>query len=113
MQASVRIMLGPQSGDADVVDEIAARVWYALVANDGELLRNTIPVGAKLITFVRRWRRMKSYGSSARKCVAASANRRVASGRAVKGKTFQQPLNLLPEFLGTLTPRRVPSAAVI
>ena len=40
---SIRIMLGPQSADATLVDEIAARVWYALVANDGELLSRYKP----------------------------------------------------------------------
>ena len=38
---SIRIMLGPRNTDANLVDEIAARVWYALVANDGELLGAT------------------------------------------------------------------------
>lgn len=50
---SVRIMLGPQGSDANLVDEIAARVWYALVANDGELLARYKPdQGARLITFI-------------------------------------------------------------
>ena len=40
---SIRIMLGPQSADASLVDEIAARVWYALVANDGKLLSRYKP----------------------------------------------------------------------
>ena len=40
---SIRIMLGSQSADANLVDEIAARVWYALVANDGELLSRYKP----------------------------------------------------------------------
>ena len=31
-------MLGPAGSDFSRVDEIAARVWYALVRNDGELL---------------------------------------------------------------------------
>ena len=40
---SIRVMLGPQSADASLVDEIAARVWYALVAKDGELLARYKP----------------------------------------------------------------------
>jgi hypothetical protein len=51
---SVRVMLGPQSADANLVDEIAARVWYALVAADGALLARYKPDrGARLITFMR------------------------------------------------------------
>ena len=40
--------------DASLVDEIAARVWYALVENDGELLGRFDPArGTRLITFMR------------------------------------------------------------
>jgi hypothetical protein len=51
---AIRIMLGRPHGDPNLVDEIAARVWYALVANDGKLLGRYSPeVGARLITFMR------------------------------------------------------------
>ena len=51
---AIRIMLGRPNGDPNLVDEIAARVWYALVANDGELLARYSPRrGARLITFMR------------------------------------------------------------
>ena len=51
---AVRIMLGRFHGDPNLVDEIAARVWYALVANDGKLLARYSPKrGARLITFMR------------------------------------------------------------
>jgi hypothetical protein len=51
---SIRVMLGHGSEDASLVDEIAARVWYALVANDGELLARYDPKrGARLVTFMR------------------------------------------------------------
>ncbi|MGA2030687.1 MAG: hypothetical protein ABSG68_00385 [Thermoguttaceae bacterium] len=47
-------MLRGSLGDPNLVDEIAARVWYALVANDGELLARYSPQrGARLITFMR------------------------------------------------------------
>jgi DNA-directed RNA polymerase specialized sigma24 family protein len=36
--AAISGMLGPGGCDLSRVDEIAARVWYALVRNDGELL---------------------------------------------------------------------------
>jgi hypothetical protein len=51
---SVRCLLGQARNDANLVDEIAARVWYALVANDGELLAKYDPKrGARIITFMR------------------------------------------------------------
>jgi hypothetical protein len=51
---AVRIMLGRFHGDPNLIDEIAARVWYALVANDGKLLAKYSPKrGARLITFMR------------------------------------------------------------
>jgi DNA-directed RNA polymerase specialized sigma24 family protein len=51
---SVRILLGGAGADADLVDEIAARVWYTLVAEDGEILARYSPDrGARLITFMR------------------------------------------------------------
>jgi hypothetical protein len=51
---SIRIMLGRLHGDTNLVDEIAARVWYALVANDGAVLERYSPRhGARLITFMR------------------------------------------------------------
>jgi hypothetical protein len=52
--ASVRCLLGQTRSDPNLVDEIAARVWYALVANDGELLAKYDPKrGARIITFMR------------------------------------------------------------
>jgi hypothetical protein len=41
--ASIRLLLGPRCGDPNLIDEIAARVWYALVDNDGRLLRRFDP----------------------------------------------------------------------
>ena len=40
--------------DATLVDEIAARVWYSLVTNDGQRLARYLPErGARLITYLR------------------------------------------------------------
>jgi hypothetical protein len=51
---SIRILLRPSNGDFSLVDEIAARVWYALVANDGALLSRYDPKrGVRLVTFLR------------------------------------------------------------
>ena len=40
---AIRGMLGSGGSDSSRVDEIAARVWYALVRNDGELLDSFAP----------------------------------------------------------------------
>ena len=51
--ATIQNMLGLQGADGGLTDEIAARVWYTLVANDGELLQRYKPkYGARLITFI-------------------------------------------------------------
>jgi hypothetical protein len=47
-------MLGAGASDLSRVDEIAARVWYALVRNDGELLNRFDPARhTRLIGFLR------------------------------------------------------------
>ena len=52
--ATVRVLLSGRSDDANLIDEITSDVWYALVADDGELLTRYAPDrGARLITFMR------------------------------------------------------------
>ena len=51
--ASIRSFLGRSASDSSLVDEIAARVWYALVRNDFELLsRFDVSRGCRLSTFL-------------------------------------------------------------
>ena len=51
---AIRGMLGPSGSDFSCVDEIAARVWYALVRNDGELLDRFDPTRqVRLAAFLR------------------------------------------------------------
>lgn len=103
---SIRIMLGQQSADANLVDEIAARVWYALVAKDGELLSRYKPRrGARLITYMRALAKgeiVRYIRSEVRR-----RNRELTALREMPQHTGQegaQPVNALGEFLGTLTP---------
>ena len=103
---SIRIMLGKQSADANLVDEMAARVWYALVANDGELLSRYEPRrGARLITFMRSLARdeiLRYIRSEVRR-----RNRELTAARErpqYQGQDSTQPVNPLGEFLATLTP---------
>jgi DNA-directed RNA polymerase specialized sigma24 family protein len=52
--AGVRVLLSGWTSDANLVDEIAAQVWYALVADDGKLLAKYDPArGGRLTTFMR------------------------------------------------------------
>ncbi len=52
--SSIKVLLGGGGCDLNLVDEIAARVWYALIENDGRLLARYDPRrGARLITFLR------------------------------------------------------------
>jgi len=105
--SSIKIMLGTQQADPNLVDEIAARVWYALVADDGALLVKYSPKrGARLITFmrllakdeiirhVRAERRRRK-----RELTASRRNREVQHGQVAEvGASFS-------EFLGTLSPK--------
>lgn len=51
--ASIRAFLGTAGHDLHLVDEISARVWYALVRNDFELLAKFDPQrGCRLSTFL-------------------------------------------------------------
>lgn len=50
----IRSMLRGSSFDDNLVDEIAARVWYALIDKDGQRLAKYSPTrGARVITYIR------------------------------------------------------------
>ncbi len=104
---SIRIMLTTQNADASLVDEIAARVWYALVANDGEMLSRYKPSrGARLITFMRA--RATSEIARYFRTEVRRRKRELAALRERPKHQAQdgaQPVNILAEFLDTLTPR--------
>ena len=38
LRRAIQLLLGAEASDVHVIDEIAARVWYALLQNDGRLL---------------------------------------------------------------------------
>jgi hypothetical protein len=104
---SIGILLGRQSSDASLIDEIAARVWYDLVANDGELLaRYDASRGARLITFLRALAKdeiVRHFREEVRR-----RNRELSALRErprQQEKTLGQQLNSLAEFLCTLTPQ--------
>ncbi|MCE5268547.1 MAG: hypothetical protein LLG00_11745 [Planctomycetaceae bacterium] len=103
---SIKVMLGRKS-DANLVDEIAARVWYRLVDKDGELLSRYSPArGARLITFMRALAKDEMC-----RHFRSAARRRSRESVAVQSRGRQEenePQSLgsdLKLFLSTLTPQ--------
>ncbi len=90
-----------------MVDEIAARVWCAFVNNDGELLSRYKPSrGARLITFMRA--RANNEIVRYIRTEVRHRKRELAALREKpqhQGQDGTQPVNVLAEFFGTLTPR--------
>ncbi|MEN6450847.1 MAG: hypothetical protein ABFC96_10165 [Thermoguttaceae bacterium] len=105
--ASVRVLLGRRGGDPDLVDEIAARVWYRLVDKDGELLSRYAPDrGARLTTYLRALAK----DEMCRHFRAASRRRqREAIAVQARPKWEESGIELLSHdvtsFLATLTPQ--------
>jgi hypothetical protein len=105
LMVSIRIMLGRRSSDISLVEEIAARVWYAMVANDGELLSRYDPGrGARLITFMRTMAKdeiSRHYRAEFRRRERLLAALRE---RPQHHADLGHASSSLAEFLGTLTP---------
>ena len=94
-----------RSGDTNLIDEIAARVWYALVANDGALLSRFDPTrGTRLITFMRAIAR-----DEARRYFRTEIRRRERETVATRQRSIDAksedpvPHFLVEEFLTTLS----------
>ena len=95
-----------RSADTNLIDEIAARVWYALVANDGALLTRFDPTrGNRLITFMRAIAR-----DEAKRYFRTEVRRREREAVATRQKYVESdseapiPHFLVEEFLTTLSP---------
>jgi hypothetical protein len=102
---SIKVLLGRTGSDASLVDEIAAKVWYALVANDGELLSRYNPRRkARLITFMRALAKdeiSRHFRSEVRR-----RERELVALRErpqYHGAELEHSNSSLSEFLGTLT----------
>ena len=105
---SIEIMLGPKGRDPDLVDELAARVWYALVANDEELLTRYEPQReARVISFIRSLAKdtVSRYFRSERR---RRKRERVAARREPQHRVsaHKRPVDSLGTFLDTLTGRQ-------
>jgi hypothetical protein len=101
----IRDLLGDLSEDASLVDELAARVWYALVEKDGELLTRYDPArGARLITYMRALSKdmMSRYFRSERR----RRNRELIASRqkpTYHDAEIDHTSSTLEEFLTTLS----------
>jgi DNA-directed RNA polymerase specialized sigma24 family protein len=104
--ASIRRFLGRAGQDTDLIEEIAARVWYALVKNRFELLgKFDVRRGCRLSTF------LSVLAKSETRVLLRSERRRrnreqVASRPEVNGNEPGNPGDVLSdeEFLATLSP---------
>lgn len=103
--ASIRAFLGRAGQDAHLVDEISARVWYALVRNEFELLAKFDPArGCRLSTF------LSVLGKSEARLLLRSERRRKTRECVASRPEIEHPDGLGAgladdEFLATLSPR--------
>jgi hypothetical protein len=103
---SVKILLGSRDSDGNLIDEIAARVWYALVANDGDLLSRFDPAhGARLVTFMRALAK-DEIGRHFRAELRRRERELIAARKkGVNGdEDLAESVSSMREFLATLTP---------
>jgi hypothetical protein len=102
---SIKSLLGPGFHDPNLVDDIAARVWYALVKNDGELLDRFDPSrDLRLGVFLRGLARvelMQYFRAERRRLVREAEAGRKPSGSSLNEWQIGVILN---EFTATLTP---------
>lgn len=103
---AVRQLLGKAAANADLVDEIAARVWYSLVRNNGSLLDRFDPErGCRLTTFlaILAKNEARQYFRSERRRRA----REEAASQSTSGQHFDDiamRLDADEAFVDTLTP---------
>ena len=103
---SIRAFLGRNASDASLVDEIAARVWYALVRDDFELLaRYDVNRGCRLTTFLSVLAKTEArllLRSERRRRIREHAVSRQESGRPVTSQSSETISE--EEFVATLSP---------
>jgi DNA-directed RNA polymerase specialized sigma24 family protein len=106
--AAIRAKLRQGVADPNLVDELAARVWYAVVKNDGELLARYDPQrGGRVITFLRAIARdelSRHFRSERRRMEreVESLRERACTPSKEVGVPIAASFN---EFVQTLTPR--------
>lgn len=105
--ASVNLMFRPCELDSDVIEEIVARVWYAIVANGAELLSRFDPErNCRLSTYLATIARHEAHGlfrSERRRRRREGVASRPNWEDAFAAEQYTQAE--IDEFLETLTPR--------
>jgi hypothetical protein len=104
--ATIRNFLGRAAQDRNLVEEIAARVWYALVKNDFELLAKfDVRRGCRLSTI------LSVLAKSETRMLFRSERRRRSREQLVSRPELDSELSIGPaalvsdeDFLGTLSP---------
>jgi RNA polymerase sigma factor (sigma-70 family) len=103
----IKILLVSKTGRADLVEEIASRVWYSLVSENGRRLgRYDANLGCRLITFLTAMARNEILQH-----IRAERRRRAREQFASQPESVSpllnnwQGKNLVEEFVSTLTPR--------
>lgn len=108
LQRSIRAVLRGRGADSELIEEIAARVWYAVVSKGGELLdRFDSRRGCRLNTFlsvIARAEAAKLFRSESRRRrrEAIAGGLVTRSSGELAGQSFQQALS---SFFATLTRR--------
>jgi hypothetical protein len=103
----IGIRLGRLANDANLVDEIAARVWYALVDKDGErLLRYDPRRGAGILTFMKIIAReeLSEHFRSEQRRLKHELNSLTHHKRAAALDRGESVATSLSEFLAKLSP---------
>ncbi len=102
---SVRCMLGGASEDPNLVEEIAAAVWFTLIANDGERLDRYDPRrGARLVTYLRAVARDQIKGFFRSEGRRRSREMEAFERTRNREPELQTPRIEWQEFLRVLTP---------
>ena len=102
-----RLLLRSDSSDPNLVDEIAGRVWYAIVTDPVRRLASFDPKrGCSLTTFLAglAWNEIRDFFRSERRGKCARKRHR-AERKPAQNSNRQMSL-LIDEFLDLLTPRR-------
>jgi DNA-directed RNA polymerase specialized sigma24 family protein len=114
LMASIRSFLRPKAEDAHLVEEIAARVWFALVSDGGRLLARFSPERGSLQTYLALL--AKSEASNMRKS-ELSRRRRENEVEHRRMSHLDDSATAaetdIDDFLVTLTPRERQFAATV
>jgi hypothetical protein len=105
---AIRIRLGILARDPHLVDEIAARSWYAIIEKDGAKLRKYDPKrGAGILTFLKliAYDEISRYILSNQRRIKREMVSQMRKGRSKATTSGESMTAALSEFLVTLSPR--------